>query len=32
LSAFKRDGVIAIPTPHRIELLDRDALEAVSET
>ena len=31
LSAFKRDGVIAIPTPHRIELLDRDALEAVSE-
>src|SRR5215471_14543295 len=32
LSAFKRDGIIAIPTPHRIELLDRDALEAVSET
>src|SRR5215471_13758949 len=32
LSTFKRDGVIAIPTPHRIELLDRDALEAVSET
>jgi CRP-like cAMP-binding protein len=31
LSAFKRDGVIAIPNPHRIELLDRDALEAVGE-
>jgi len=32
LSGFKRDGIIAIPNPHRIELLDRDALEAVSET
>jgi CRP-like cAMP-binding protein len=31
LSLFKRDGVIAIPTPHRIELLDRDALEAFGE-
>ena len=31
LSAFKRDGTIAIPNPHRIELLDRDALEAVGE-
>jgi CRP/FNR family nitrogen fixation transcriptional regulator len=31
LSAFKRDGVIAIPNPHRIELCDRDALEAVGD-
>jgi CRP/FNR family nitrogen fixation transcriptional regulator len=31
LSAFKRDGAIAIPAPHRIELCDRDALEAVGE-
>lgn len=31
LSTFKRDGVIAIPTPHRIELRDRDALEALCE-
>ncbi|HYU11857.1 MAG TPA: helix-turn-helix domain-containing protein [Stellaceae bacterium] len=31
LSALKRDSVIAIPTPHRIELRDRDALEAISE-
>jgi CRP/FNR family nitrogen fixation transcriptional regulator len=31
LSAFKRDGVIAIPNAHRIELLDRDALEAIGE-
>jgi CRP-like cAMP-binding protein len=29
LSAFKRDRIIAIPNPHRIELIDRDALEAV---
>jgi CRP-like cAMP-binding protein len=28
LSGFKREGVIAISYPHRIELLDRDALEA----
>src|SRR5262249_28962459 len=32
LSAFKREGAIAIPNPHRIEVLDRAALEAVSET
>ena len=31
LSAFKRDGAIAIPNPHRIELLDPDALDAVAE-
>ena len=31
LSAFKRDGVIGIPTAHRIELLDREALEAAGE-
>ena len=31
LSLFKRDGVIAIPSPHRIELLDREALEALGE-
>jgi CRP/FNR family nitrogen fixation transcriptional regulator len=31
LSAFKREGVIAIPNPHRIELLDREALEAIAE-
>ena len=31
LSAFKRSSVIAIPNPHRIELLDRGALEAVGE-
>ena len=31
-SALKREGAIAIPTPHRIELLDRTALEAVRET
>jgi CRP/FNR family nitrogen fixation transcriptional regulator len=29
LSAMKRDGLIAIPSPHRIEIRDRDALEAV---
>jgi CRP/FNR family transcriptional regulator len=32
LSAFKREGAIAIPNPHRIEVLDRAALEAVSQT
>jgi len=32
LSLFKREGVIALPNPHRIELLDRGALEAMSET
>jgi CRP/FNR family nitrogen fixation transcriptional regulator len=31
LSAFKRDGVIAIPTPHRVELRKRDMLEALCE-
>jgi CRP-like cAMP-binding protein len=31
LSDFKRRGVIAIPNPHRIEILDRDAIEAVEE-
>ena len=31
LSTFKRDGAIAIPSPHRIELCDRDALEAIVE-
>ena len=31
LSLFKRDRIIAIPNPHRIELLDRDALDAVGE-
>lgn len=31
LSAFKRGGAIAIPSPHRIELRDRGALEAVGE-
>ena len=31
LSALKRAGAIAIVKPHRIELLDRNALEAMSE-
>ena len=31
LSLFKHDGMIAIPSPHRIEFHDRDALEAVSQ-
>ena len=31
MSALKRDGVIAIPTPHRIELRDRAALTAIAE-
>jgi CRP/FNR family transcriptional regulator, nitrogen fixation regulation protein len=31
LSIFKRDGAIAIPNPHRIELRDRDALEVMGE-
>ena len=31
LSAFKRDGIIAIPTPHRIEIREREALEELSE-
>ncbi len=32
LSSLKRDGIIAIANPHRIELCDRDALEALAET
>ncbi|HVC50625.1 MAG TPA: helix-turn-helix domain-containing protein [Stellaceae bacterium] len=31
LSGFKRHGVIAIPSAHRIELLDRDALAAACD-
>ena len=31
LSSFRREGVIAIPNPHRIELRDRDALETAAE-
>jgi CRP/FNR family transcriptional regulator, nitrogen fixation regulation protein len=31
LSSFKREGIIAISYPHRIELLDRPALEAAAE-
>ena len=31
LSAFKRNGAIGIPTPHRIELRDRAALAAIGE-
>jgi len=31
LSIFKRSGAIAIPNPHRIELLDRNALEAMGD-
>jgi CRP-like cAMP-binding protein len=31
LSAMKRDGVIAIPTPHRIEIRDREAIETIAE-
>jgi CRP/FNR family transcriptional regulator, nitrogen fixation regulation protein len=31
LSIFRRDGMIAIPSPHRIELLDRSSLEGIGE-
>jgi CRP/FNR family nitrogen fixation transcriptional regulator len=31
LSIFKREGIIAIPNSHRIELLDRGALEALGD-
>jgi CRP/FNR family nitrogen fixation transcriptional regulator len=31
LSAFRRDGIIAVANPQRIELLDRAALEAIGE-
>ena len=32
LSAMKRDGVIAVPNAHRIEILDRQALDSIVET
>jgi len=32
LSTFRRDGIIAVPNPHRIEFLDRAALEEIGET
>jgi CRP/FNR family nitrogen fixation transcriptional regulator len=32
LSMFRHERIIALPNPHRIELLDRAALEAISET
>jgi CRP/FNR family nitrogen fixation transcriptional regulator len=32
LSGFRRNGVIAIPTSHRIELCDRQVLETLCET
>ena len=31
LSAFKREGAIAIPNAHQVELYDRAALEAIAE-
>jgi CRP/FNR family nitrogen fixation transcriptional regulator len=31
LSAFKREGAIAIPNAHQVELHDRAALEAIAE-
>lgn len=31
LSSFKRDGLINIPNPHRIELRDREGLAAIGE-
>lgn len=31
LSTFKRDGMIATPTPHKIELRDRKAIETMIE-
>jgi CRP/FNR family transcriptional regulator, nitrogen fixation regulation protein len=31
MSAFRREGMIDIPTPHRIELRDRGALAAIGE-
>ena len=31
MSAFKRDGAIDIPHPHRVELRDREALRAIGE-
>ena len=32
LSGFKRDGIIAVPTSHRIELRNREALENLCDT
>jgi CRP/FNR family nitrogen fixation transcriptional regulator len=32
LSTFRRDCIIAVPSPHRIELLDRAALEEIGGT
>jgi CRP-like cAMP-binding protein len=31
LSTFKRNDMIAVPNPHRIELLDRAVLEEIGE-
>jgi CRP/FNR family transcriptional regulator, nitrogen fixation regulation protein len=31
MSAFKRDGMIDVPTPHRVEMRDRAALAAVGD-
>lgn len=31
LSSFKRDGMIGIPAPHRIELRDREGLMALCD-
>jgi CRP/FNR family nitrogen fixation transcriptional regulator len=31
LSDLKRRGIIAIPNPHRIEILDREAIEGIEE-
>jgi CRP-like cAMP-binding protein len=31
LSAFKRERMIAMPNPHRIQICDREALEAMRE-
>jgi CRP-like cAMP-binding protein len=31
LSIFRHERMIVIPSPHRIELLDRAALEAIGE-
>jgi hypothetical protein len=30
-TAFRREGIIALPTPQRVELRDRDALERLCE-
>ena len=31
MSSFKREGVIAISYPHRIELFDRDGMEVAAQ-